>query len=168
MRTKQKAKNESFKFASHHTIYLDSKLLAFLMQWYIHFLPGWSRAEIKCTVHVALSKWPINQLKLVCQSRKQALTAYCPNINNVPCTQGGRNDCIQNETVAPAYNCKCRKNLLQVNLIMEFKLFFNKRKYFITALSQLPLSEVDCPTQHCYKLIKQWLQSRVQQYQIHQ
>ena len=25
------------------------------------FLPGWSGAEIKCTEHVALPKWPINR-----------------------------------------------------------------------------------------------------------
>ena len=36
-------------------IYLDSKLLASLMQSYICFLPDWSGAEIKFTVHVALS-----------------------------------------------------------------------------------------------------------------
>ena len=36
-------------------IYLNSKLLVSLnnMLWYIRFLPGWSRAEIKCTVHLA-------------------------------------------------------------------------------------------------------------------
>ena len=30
--------------------------LSFFMQWYIRFLPGWSGAEIKCTVYVALPK----------------------------------------------------------------------------------------------------------------
>ena len=41
-------------------IYLDNKLLAFLIFWYIRFLPGWFAAESKCTVHVALPKRPIN------------------------------------------------------------------------------------------------------------
>ena len=54
-------------------IYQDSKLLDFLMQWYILFLPGWSGVEFKCTVHVALLKCPINQFKTVMQSRQQAL-----------------------------------------------------------------------------------------------
>ena len=43
----------SVGFSSHY-IYQDSKLLVFLMQWYIeHFfsIPGWSGAEIKCTVY---------------------------------------------------------------------------------------------------------------------
>ena len=39
--------------------------------------------EIKHTVHVALSKLPINQFKPVQQSRQQALSAYCPNIYTV-------------------------------------------------------------------------------------
>ena len=45
----------------------DSKLLASLMQkTFVSFLAFlvWSGAEIKCTVHVALPKWPINQFKL--------------------------------------------------------------------------------------------------------
>ena len=46
-------------------IYQDSKLLASLMYWYICFPLGWSGAEIKCTVHVALPKRPINQFNLV-------------------------------------------------------------------------------------------------------
>ena len=46
----------------------DSKLLASLMQWYIYFLPDWSWAEIKCTVHVALLKRPINYFKVDQQS----------------------------------------------------------------------------------------------------
>ena len=50
-----------------------SKLLVFLMQCF----PSWSEAEIKCTVHVALS---INQFNMVQQIRQQALGAYCPNI----------------------------------------------------------------------------------------
>ena len=41
-------------------IYLDGKLLASLMYWYIHFLPGFSGAEIKYTVHVTLPKQPIS------------------------------------------------------------------------------------------------------------
>ena len=41
-------------------IYYESKLLVFLMLWYIRFLAGWSGAEIKCTVHAALTKRPIN------------------------------------------------------------------------------------------------------------
>ena len=32
---------------------------------YTCFLPGWSGAEIKCNVHVALPKRPINQIKLL-------------------------------------------------------------------------------------------------------
>ena len=43
--------------------YQDSQLLASLMQLYIRFLPGWSGAEIKCTVNVSLPKRPINYHK---------------------------------------------------------------------------------------------------------
>ena len=50
----------------------------------IGFLPGWSRAEIKCTVHIALPKRPINQFKLDQQIRKLRLRPYCPNIYTVP------------------------------------------------------------------------------------
>ena len=35
--------------------------------------------EIECTVHAALANRLINQFKLVKQSRRQALRAYCPN-----------------------------------------------------------------------------------------
>ena len=38
-----------------HIIY---KLLASLMYWSISFQPGWSGAEIKSIVHIALPKWP--------------------------------------------------------------------------------------------------------------
>ena len=42
--------------------------------WYIWLVC----AEIKCTtVHVALPKWPINQLKPVKQSIQRVLRAYC-------------------------------------------------------------------------------------------
>ena len=41
------------------------------------------RAEIKCTLHVALPKRPIYQFNLVQQNRKQTLRAYCSNIYNV-------------------------------------------------------------------------------------
>ena len=50
------------------------------MWWYIRFLPGWSGAEIKCTVYVAQPKRPMNQFKLDQQSRQHALRAYCSNI----------------------------------------------------------------------------------------
>ena len=40
-------------------------------------------AEFECTLHVPLCKQPINQLKPVEQSRKQALGGYCPNIYNI-------------------------------------------------------------------------------------
>ena len=61
-------------------IYKDSKLSASFMQCYICFLPGWSEAEMKCTVHVDLPKRPINGFKLDQQKRQQVLRAYCPNI----------------------------------------------------------------------------------------
>ena len=64
-------------------IYQDSKLLASLMQWKICFLPGWSGKEIKCTMHVALPKRPMNQFNLVPQSRQQVLTAYYSNLYTV-------------------------------------------------------------------------------------
>ena len=57
----------------------NSMLLA-QMQWYICFLPCWSGANIKRTLHVARQKRPINQFKLDQQSRQQGLRAYCPNI----------------------------------------------------------------------------------------
>ena len=37
-------------------------------------------SENKCTLHVALPKWPINLLQPDRQRRQQALRAYCPNI----------------------------------------------------------------------------------------
>ena len=52
-------------------------------QWILNstcFLPGWSGAEIKCTVHNALPKPPH---KLVQQSRQKALKAYCTNMYTV-------------------------------------------------------------------------------------
>ena len=61
-------------------IYQDSKLLASFIQWYNHFPPGGYGAEIKCTVHVALPKWPISQFKLDQKSRQQVLRSYCFNI----------------------------------------------------------------------------------------
>ena len=51
----------------------------------VHSIPSWQfLTEIKCTWHVALSKWAIDQFKPVQQSRQQALKAYCPNIYCVP------------------------------------------------------------------------------------
>ena len=51
----------TFNFvSSSQYIYKNSKLAASLMKWYIRFLPGWSEAEIKCIVHVALPKRCIN------------------------------------------------------------------------------------------------------------
>ena len=45
------------------------------------FMPSWLIwEEIECTGYVALPKQPINQFRLVQQSRKQALRAYCPDI----------------------------------------------------------------------------------------
>ena len=55
------------------------------MQCYICFLPGWSGAEMKCTVHVDLPKRPINCFKLDQQKRQQVLRAYCTNIYTVGC-----------------------------------------------------------------------------------
>ena len=47
----------------------------------VHLIPSWLVwAEVKCSVHVALQKWPINQFKPVKQSKKQELRAYCLNI----------------------------------------------------------------------------------------
>ena len=47
----------------------------------IHLIPSWLfLAEIKCTVHIALSKWLAYWFQPVWQSRQQALKAYCPNI----------------------------------------------------------------------------------------
>ena len=47
-------------------------------------IPSWLVwAEIECTVHVALPKWPMNQFIPVHQSRQQVLRAYCPNLCTV-------------------------------------------------------------------------------------
>ena len=45
---------DSYLLTRKHSMYIRTvhKLLAFLMQWYIRTLPGWSGAEIKCTVNV--------------------------------------------------------------------------------------------------------------------
>ena len=50
-----------------HSIYNrpDSTLLASLIMRYIPFLPGWSGAEIKCTVHVSLPKMAHEQIGFV-------------------------------------------------------------------------------------------------------
>ena len=46
------------------------------------------RAEIKCTVHVALPKRPINQFKVVqCAMQKTSKKAYSSNIYTVKDTQ---------------------------------------------------------------------------------
>ena len=39
--------------------------------------------EIKCKLHAALTKWPINQFKAVQQTRLQLLKAYCSNLKTV-------------------------------------------------------------------------------------
>ena len=54
---------------------------------YNFFLAGWSGAEIKGTVHVALPKQPINKYKPVQQS-KYVPRAYCPNVYTVMRTPG--------------------------------------------------------------------------------
>ena len=66
-----------------HYRYSDNKLLASLMQWYICSFAGWSGAEIKCTIHLAMPKRPINQFEMNQQSRQLALRAFCPNIFTV-------------------------------------------------------------------------------------
>ena len=67
-----------------HYRYSDNKLLESLMQWYICSFAGWSGAEIKCTIHLAMPKRPINQFEMNQQSRQLALRAFCPNIYTVP------------------------------------------------------------------------------------
>ena len=42
-------------------LYQDSKLFASFIVWYICFPPGFAGTKLKCTVHVALPKRPINQ-----------------------------------------------------------------------------------------------------------
>ena len=43
-------------------------------------IPSWLVwAKVHCTLHAALSKWPINQFKQVQQSSKQVLRAYLPD-----------------------------------------------------------------------------------------
>ena len=65
------------------TVYkFDSKTLATLAL--VHLIPSllvWE--EIKCTVHMAVSKWPINQFEPFRKSEQQVLRAYCPNIYTV-------------------------------------------------------------------------------------
>ena len=51
------------------------------MYWYICFLPGWSWAEIKCTVHIAL---PQTAHKLVLTGSAKALRTNCANKFTVP------------------------------------------------------------------------------------
>ena len=46
-------------------------------------LSGWSVAEIKCTLQVALPKRSLNQFELVQQSRQEAQRAHCPNLYTV-------------------------------------------------------------------------------------
>ena len=55
-----------------HSVYIRtvSSQLLLCIGTFVFFLAG---LEIKCTVHVALQKWPINQFKLDQQSRQQAL-----------------------------------------------------------------------------------------------
>ena len=64
-------------------IYQDSKFSYEVSSTFV-FFPGWTKAEIKCTVHVALPKLPINQSKLDQKSRKKVLRHYCANIYTVP------------------------------------------------------------------------------------
>ena len=62
-----------------HGIYIRQYYLAL-----VHLIPSqlvW--AEIKCMLHVDLSKWPMKQLKPVQQSRQQALKVYCSNIYTI-------------------------------------------------------------------------------------
>ena len=49
-------------------------------------------AEIQCTVHVNLSKWPINQLKPVHSSRQQLIRTYCSNVYTIATEAIGSGD----------------------------------------------------------------------------
>ena len=91
----------------HSTIHIRtvSSQLRLCKQWYIGFLPGQSGAETKCTVHVALSKWPISQYKLDHQSRKKVLRAYIPNIYTVTRRHGGRDAVNQCTVPCQWYYC---------------------------------------------------------------
>ena len=69
-------------------IYQKSKLLGTISYSLalVHLILFWLVwAEIECTLygHVALSKQPINMVKLVQQSSKQVPRAYCSNIYTV-------------------------------------------------------------------------------------
>ena len=59
----------TFKRLETQYIYQDGKLIASLLQWYIHFYLDWSGAEIKCTEQNFLPKRRIKQFKPVQQSR---------------------------------------------------------------------------------------------------
>ena len=46
----------------------------------LYFLPGWSGAEIKCTVHVDLPVNKLDNLNWISKVEKKAIKAYCPLI----------------------------------------------------------------------------------------
>jgi len=52
-------KGVSYGFCGFVPININSELLLYIGA-FVSFLPVWSGAEIKCTVHVALPNWPIN------------------------------------------------------------------------------------------------------------
>ena len=108
-------------------IYQNSKLFFSLMQWYINFLPDWCGAEIKCTVHLALPKRPINQFKLDRQNRQQALRAYCSNIYTV--TLGA--NVLQHESVSLSIVTWSRANPnVMIKLFRSFYKFQKRYGFF--------------------------------------
>ena len=65
-------------------IYIVGQKALSLSYVVVHSFPFWlvlSGAEIKCTTHVSLPKWPINLFKLNQQSRQQTLRVYCTIIH---------------------------------------------------------------------------------------
>ena len=75
---------------------MESKVSTSLMQWYTCFLPGWSGAEMKSTVHDALPKLSIN-LSKNSLAKQQTLGTYCP----IPTytMRGGTTLCKRNSDV---------------------------------------------------------------------
>ena len=63
---------------------LNSQTLATPQLWCIQFIyVCLVLSKLECTVHVALPKQPIIDLKPAQQTRQQALKAYCPTIHTV-------------------------------------------------------------------------------------
>ena len=95
------------------------------MKGYICFLPGWSWAEIKCTVHIALPKQPINKCQ-ICSSNSRIFSFT----NRVPSLRTLLIKKLEIEKTKSTFIISILKVIYYVDLV------FSNSKFFINKSSQ--------------------------------